>query len=289
MAAMACASTPNPGDPLPRRGEEISVCGRLFATGTRVVLWNDPGGYDAYRLQRRFEPEKTAPRDAPERIARYGSYRRGLPESLAERVREHGWTLEDLRSVVRQIVVHYDAAGSARRCFEILHDLRGLSSHFLLDVDGTVYQTLDLKERAWHAGKANDRSVGIEIANVGAYRDREEMEGLRERFQPDAVPARPGPIRGRIQGGELWQHDLTDAQYEALGKLVAVLCRVLDVRPEVPRDEEGGVRTTALPEEEALAFPGIVGHLHVSKSKVDPGPAFDWDRLLRDLARHGAR
>ncbi len=30
-------------------------------------------------------------------------------------------------------------------------------------------QTLDLKERAWHASTANTRSIGIEIANIGAY------------------------------------------------------------------------------------------------------------------------
>ncbi|MEM9559092.1 MAG: N-acetylmuramoyl-L-alanine amidase, partial [Planctomycetota bacterium] len=36
-------------------------------------------------------------------------------------------------------------------------------------VDGTIYQTLDVTERAWHATKANSRSVGIEIAQIGAY------------------------------------------------------------------------------------------------------------------------
>ena len=28
-------------------------------------------------------------------------------------------------------------------------------------------------------------------------------------------------------------------------------------------------------------FRGIVGHHHVSSHKVDPGPAFDWERLVR--------
>ena len=40
--------------------------------------------------------------------------------------------------------------------------------HFLLDLDGTIYQTLDLKERALHVGASNTRSVGVEIANLGA-------------------------------------------------------------------------------------------------------------------------
>src|SRR5581483_11143338 len=41
---------------LPRRGDEIVVCGRLFHTGAPVVLWTDPGGYDAYRTEKRFAP-----------------------------------------------------------------------------------------------------------------------------------------------------------------------------------------------------------------------------------------
>src|SRR5207247_8091020 len=48
----ACAS--HPGSPLPGRGDEIMVCGLLFHTGAPVILWTDPGGYDAYRVERRF-------------------------------------------------------------------------------------------------------------------------------------------------------------------------------------------------------------------------------------------
>src|SRR5438874_10138262 len=42
------------GQRLPRCGDEIMVCGQLFHTGAPVVLWTDPGGYDAYRTERRF-------------------------------------------------------------------------------------------------------------------------------------------------------------------------------------------------------------------------------------------
>ena len=44
-----------------------------------------------------------------------------------------------------------------------------LSCHFLIDVCGTVYQTLDVVERAWHATSANDSSVGVELAADGAF------------------------------------------------------------------------------------------------------------------------
>jgi len=260
---------------LPRRGTEISICGQLFHTGARVVLWNDPAGYDAYRLHRRFDPDEVAPRDAPHRTARFGSFRRGLPDDLAARVRADGWRLEDLRETVTQILIHYDACGSSRRCFEVLHDIRGLSSQFLLDTDGTIFQTLDVKERAWHAGIANDRSVGIEIANLGAYPVGDHPEPSE------------GMVTGEAQGSTLVQSPFTDAQYEALGRLAATLCRVLDVPAVAPRGEDGRVATGVIGADESRDFRGLLGHQHVYATKVDPGPAFDWERLFRDLARHG--
>jgi len=258
LSVLACRS---PGDRLPRRGEEIAACGQLFHTGTRVVLWTDLGGFDAYRPHAHRDEERVQPR-------RFGTYRRGLPPDVAARVHEKGWALADLQRVVSQFVIHYDAAGSAARCFEVLHDRCGLSCHFLLDVDGTVYQTLDLKERAWHAGAANDASVGIEIANLGAY-------------PPDE---RPGyPVRGRIHGVELAQQPFTDAQYEALAHLAAALTRVLPrIEARFPRDAGGAVVARVLPGGGA-SFAGILGHYHLTKAKVDPGPAFDWERLARRM------
>ncbi len=289
----SCSVTPDPGDPLLRRGDEISVCGRLFHTGAKVVLWNDPGGFDAYRAHRHFEPEKTSPSGAPERIARFGSLRRGLPPDLESRVRERGWTIADLRATVTQVVIHYDAAGSSKRCFKILQDVRGLSSHFLLDLDGTIYQTLDVKERAWHAGIANDRSVGLEIANLGAYPNRETLQDCYQKSDQGTllgIVGFPPAVQGRVQGADLYQYAFTDAQYESLGRLTATLCRVLDIPARAPRTAGGQVRTTVFDSEKEIRdFAGILGHLHVSRTKVDPGPAFDWDRLFRALAGYGVR
>jgi hypothetical protein len=163
------------GARLDRRGDEIVVCGQLFHTTAPVVLWTDPGGYDAYRVERRFVPiaqaSWAASKDVKQLRApnRYGMRTRGLPAGMVENVRGGGWDIETLKKVVDQFVIHFDAAGTSRRCFEILHDIRGLSVHFMLDVDGTIYQTLDVKEAAWHATIANNRSIGVEIANIGAY------------------------------------------------------------------------------------------------------------------------
>jgi N-acetylmuramoyl-L-alanine amidase len=307
---LGCSAAPRPGERLERAGDEIVVCGEFFHTGTPVRLWLDPGGYDAYRSHRRFSPGESGPVEAPDRNARYGSFRRGAPAEIDERVADRGWRLEDLREVVEQVVVHFDACGTSRRCFEVLHDIRGLSSHFLIDLDGTVYQTLDVKERAWHAAQANDRSIGIEIAHIGAYTDtaildrwyiEDEQRGAGQRrlvipaehgetgLPPDFtdVPARPGLHRGTINGRSLVQYDFTERQYLALEKLIAALCRVLPrIRADVPRDADGSVRQAAFENDEQLhAWAGLVGHWHITAEKVDPGPAFDWDRLIRALER----
>jgi N-acetylmuramoyl-L-alanine amidase len=307
LAVLAGCAAPGPygrpGAPLERLGDEIIVCGKLYHTGAPVVLWMDPGGYDAYRAECRFVPGRRIPaKPASDWETRYGSVRGHLPEEVAQRVWEEGWSLPLLREWVDLFVIHYDACGTSRRCFQVLQDQRGLSVHFMLDLDGTIYQTLDLKERAWHAGTANDRSVGVEIANIGAYEDMKTLDewyGQDEKGRtyvtfpqwlgetgirmPDFVarPAREGIFTGEINGRQLYQYDFTEEQYESLIKLTATLCQVLPrIEPDYPRDADGNLRMTVLTDQEMENFSGLLGHWHITTAKVDPGPAFDWDRLI---------
>ncbi|HEY7088065.1 MAG TPA: N-acetylmuramoyl-L-alanine amidase [Tepidisphaeraceae bacterium] len=213
-----------------RTGDEIVVDGNFVHTGAhRVVLWTDRGGYNAY-LTGHFEP------------------------------RPPGQQID-------QFVIHYDAAGSSDRCFAILQE-RKLSVHFMLDTDGTIYQTLDTKERAYHATKANARSVGVEIANLGAF--------PIDRVRP------PNAVVGMIQGENLWMQDFTPQQYDSLIKLTAALCKALpEIRCNYPRDASGRLIPNALTDHQWEHFHGILGHYHVQSNKQDPGPAFQWDRVIR--------
>ena len=54
-------ATPRPGEFAPRLGDEIVVCGRFVHTGAPVVTWMDPGGYDAYRTERRAQSPSARP------------------------------------------------------------------------------------------------------------------------------------------------------------------------------------------------------------------------------------
>lgn len=51
-----CVSSPCIGAVTPRTSDEIIVAGQYIHTRTPVVLWTDSGGYDAYRVERRFAP-----------------------------------------------------------------------------------------------------------------------------------------------------------------------------------------------------------------------------------------
>lgn len=309
LVIAGCAT--RPGTMASRKGDEIVVAGHYVHTGTPVVLWTDPGGYDAYRVERRFAPidesdwntthEKVHGMNSP---ARYSMRKAGLSDAEIERVRGGGWDLPLLQRVVDQFVIHFDVAGTSRTCFKVLHDSRDLSVQFMLDVDGTIYQTLDCKERAWHATTSNSRSVGIEIANMGAY-PLKDNKTLSEWYKKSddghtvmTIPARYGeqPVRtpnfqgkparkdaviGETQGHELKQYDFTPQQYEALAHLTAALCTVLPkITCDYPHDKDGKLIPHKLPKEELENYQGVLGHFHVQTDKTDPGPAFQWDYVI---------
>ena len=329
---------PQPGAQLERRGEEIMVAGQLFHVGAPVVLWTDPGGYDAYRVERRFVPWEQASWAATTREGkeantpnRYGVRESVLTDEELELVRGGGWPLELLQQKVDQFVIHYDVAGTSRQCFKVLHDMRNLSVQFMLDLDGTIYQTLDAKERAWHAGTANSRSVGIEIANMGAYGGNEfapldqwykkDQDGntiitIPQRLGDGGIrtpnfqgrPARNELIRGKVQGRELRQYDLTPQQYDSLIKLTAALCTIFPkLECDYPRlkssyenqpqekqqspeaiarpGEQGKLIPHVLSDDQLREYQGLLGHYHVTTSKVDPGPAFQWDYVIREARK----
>jgi N-acetylmuramoyl-L-alanine amidase len=84
---------------------------------------------------------------------------------------------------IDSIVLHYTGMRTAREAIDRLRDpVARVSSHYVVDEDGTVFRLVPEDRRAWHAGVSywrgcsalNDRSVGIEIVNPGhehGYRD----------------------------------------------------------------------------------------------------------------------
>lgn len=100
----------------------VQVCGQLYHTGAPVVLWTDVGGYDHYRVERRFAPFAESDwadsqRENPNLTTpnRYGIRVNGLTPAQIEKIRGGGWDLPTLQSLVNQFVLHYDEIGLSQQ------------------------------------------------------------------------------------------------------------------------------------------------------------------------------
>ncbi len=81
------------------------------------------------------------------------------------------------------LILHYTGMKTAQDAIDRLRDPAArVSSHYLVDEDGTIIRLVPEDRRAWHAGisywrgaeQLNGRSIGIEIVNPGhewGYRD----------------------------------------------------------------------------------------------------------------------
>lgn len=75
------------------------------------------------------------------------------------------------------VIIHHTSDDTAEQALRVLADRgREVSAHYLVARDGTIYQLVDERARAWHAGVSrwgaqtdiNSASLGIELDNNGA-------------------------------------------------------------------------------------------------------------------------
>ncbi len=131
----------------------------------------------------------------------------------------------------------------------------GLSAHFVIDRDGTIYRFVSENRVAYHAGKGslakfpsyennlNDYSIGIELLAIGT---KKEMQSFISEEVYDSLPES--------------YIGYTDDQYKSLRKL---LNSIHDFYPTIPRNRDH-----------------VIGHdEYAPDRKNDPGALFDWSRL----------
>ena len=165
---------------------------------------------------------------------------------------------------IRLFVNHWDVCLSSRSCQRVL-DKRGASVHFLIDNDGTIYQTLDMQHAAWHAGseRVNRASVGVEISNAyyTKYQDWYERNGFG---------ARPVVDDAWVHGNKLGEHlDFYPVQIEALKALWKAIHKAAEIPYEAPKSQFGTTSTKYEQDVKYGAFSGFISHYHVSKNKID--------------------
>ena len=161
-------------------------------------------------------------------------------------------------------VNHWDVCLSAESCANVLNK-RGISVHFCLDNDGTIYQLLDTQHGAWHCSKyhGNKKSIGIEISNAYylKYQDWYVKNGFGERPIEDE-----GLVHGRRKDPFLGFYPI---QLEALKALWKAFHLSLGIPLQYPANPDGTLCTTVYKGCEDGTFEGFCNHYNFTRGKID--------------------
>lgn len=173
------------------------------------------------------------------------------------------WTDPKLPSA---LVIHYTAGATAAGAINWLCSPESkASAHFVIAKNGLITQLVDLDHQAWHAGQSqlvvdgkirkgcNAFTLGIELDNRGL---------VGQTPAPNLLHARLIYDTGRVVEG--WWDEYPETQIMALKALLNAL-------------SIAGY---------SQAVSDLVGHEEIAPDrKMDPGPAFPWDRFTRTRAR----
>ncbi len=156
------------------------------------------------------------------------------------------------RSQIDLVVIHCtelpDLAAARATGEQVLYASgTGNSGHYYIDRDGSVHQYVRVERIAHHVRGYNPRSIGIELVNSGRY--------------PDWLAA----------GSQNMQEAYTGAQIVALIALLQSLQRELPSLNFIAGHE--ALDTTEVP---ASDDDNVWVH-----RKLDPGPQFPWERVMR--------
>ena len=169
-------------------------------------------------------------------------------------------------AAVRGIVVHQTGGATAQSSLSSYKAKGANGAHFLIDKDGTVYQTASLTQRTWHVGKLRARCLAEQTCTpveLKAYA-RFDPTGMHKSESAKAPPARYPSNEDSIGielvgqalppagggAGEAVYEDVTDQQNSALKWLVADLTKLLGVpmteifrHPQVSRKNASEARS----------------------------------------------
>ena len=145
---------------------------------------------------------------------------------------------------LKYIVLHYSAAGGGKKAV-LSYENRATeyAYHYMIDRDGSFYNTADPEALIWHAGGnrtvKNTNSIGVCIMNIG--------------YERDGVPAKTDWFSGKQPNGSktLKWEPYTDASINKCAEICAELCKKYNI-----------------------PVANIVGHSDIQSNKSDPGPAF---------------
>ncbi len=257
--------------PTPGKKNEILIMGQRFelgATDLDIRTYDQEGAYSFYA------------QDSPDGMPMFG-WRYEKPGVKIQ-------TIEQLFEHVFQIIIHTDLTSDSAGCFRALVG-RSLSSHFLIDWDGVLWQPLDPMDCGYHAGEGNMKAMGLDFNNRLPNLEREPNEPP---YDPDysrisevdqkGKHKRPVSEKMEVNGAKVRSYGYTDPQYTTIVELFKVLTkRFKNLKAQFPVDPKGDVigRTLDAP----LEHQGFMAHFHWELQRWDPGPGFDWQRVFHAL------
>ena len=175
------------------------------------------------------------------------------------------------------IVTHFDVCLSAKSCHRVL-EKKGISSHFAIDNDGTIYQMLDTVHEGWHAGnrKVNSASIGIDISNAIylKYQKYYRMKGFGNRPVLTNLRVHNGVIKECL--------GFYPVQVEAYKALVKALCKHYDIPVACPLGEDGKMLREVHSDSAKARFKGVVNHFHLTRNKWDTAN-LELDKVLEEI------
>jgi hypothetical protein len=176
-------------------------------------------------------------------------------------------------------VNHWDVCLSSESCAKVLNR-RGISVHFLIDNDGTIYQMLDTQHGAWHAGHThgNKKGVGVEISNAyyTKYQDWYKRNGFGER---------PLQEHAWVHGRKLEPFlDFYPVQVKALQALWYAIHKGLDIPLAYPKNSKTGYIETGVHKDCTRGkYKGFCNHYNFTRGKIDCA-GLDLPTLLAELS-----
>lgn len=174
------------------------------------------------------------------------------------------------KTEIKGVCLHWGGL-DAQHCFNVFASpARKVSSHFLIGlVDGkpVIYQVLDLKHAAWHGGKINSYSIGIDICQQAGV---QWADHYAEHGYDLSVIDNPS------SRGERKVLSLHPALRHATALFVKDLLNALGL-PFNPAPDANGIFEDEVEAGEITLY----GHSHVNRRKWDIAPY--WDDIMDEL------
>ncbi|HCY42100.1 MAG TPA: hypothetical protein DHV48_12215 [Prolixibacteraceae bacterium] len=163
-----------------------------------------------------------------------------------------------------------------------------VSVPFVIGRNGLIYNLFASKYWSYHLGKTavggntpmSKECVGIEISNIGPLKlignNLVTTYSDTDVYCTTAETEFYTRLNSKYRGYDYYA-TYTNAQYEAIGKLIKFLCAKYNIPKNFLFEPD---RYEIMTEPGFKNFSGIVTHVNCRTDKTDIGPAFEWEKVI---------